>query len=80
MHSYPQKLLCALALAMAFVPNQAGADAIDDQYAVAAGHYDRQRWDLAIEGFRGFVTEHANHARASQARRTVATQRRLSRA
>jgi TolA-binding protein len=68
MHSYPQKLLCALAFAIAIVPSQVGADAIDDQYAVAAGHYDRGRWDLAIESFRGFLNEHADHARASQAR------------
>ena len=27
----------------------------DDQFAVAAGHYDRQQWKLAVEEFRTFL-------------------------
>lgn len=43
------------------------ADEADDQYAVAAGHYDRQQWTLAVEEFRAFLDKHAGHPQAGNA-------------
>lgn len=45
----------------------ARADAGDDQYAVAAGHYARQRWPLAMEEFEAFLADYPQHARAGSA-------------
>jgi len=44
------------------------ADEADDQYAVAAGHYTRQRWALAAEQFHAFAERFSTHAKANQAR------------
>ncbi|MCH8241282.1 MAG: hypothetical protein IH897_01575 [Planctomycetes bacterium] len=43
------------------------ADEADDQYAVAAGHYARKRWELAVEEFREYLQKHADHKRADDA-------------
>ncbi|MBX3411906.1 MAG: tetratricopeptide repeat protein [Pirellulales bacterium] len=59
-------LVTALAAAN-LAPRAARADAGDDQYAVAAGHYARQRWPLAIEEFETFLTAHPQHARTAAA-------------
>jgi len=40
------------------------ASPADDQYAVAAGHYARQRWDLAAEEFQRFLDDHPEDNRA----------------
>jgi len=40
------------------------ADAADDQYKVAAGHYARQRWDLAAEEFGAFLRDYPDDRRA----------------
>lgn len=42
------------------------ADAPDDQFAVAAGHYDRGRWKLAVEEFRVFLQKYPNDRRAGE--------------
>jgi len=42
------------------------ADDADDQFAVAAGHYDRQRWKLAIEEFQTFLQKYPNDRRTNQ--------------
>jgi cellulose synthase operon protein C len=42
------------------------ADEADDQFAVAAGHYDRQQWKLAAEEFQTFLTKYPHDRRASQ--------------
>ena len=39
----------------------ARADQADDQYAVAAGHYQAKRWKLAAEEFLDFVKKYPNH-------------------
>ena len=44
----------------------AQADEADDQYAVAVGHYDRQRWKLATEELEAFIRKHPDDRRAKQ--------------
>lgn len=43
------------------------AEDADDQYAVAAGLYDRQQWKLAAEEFRRFLEANPNHQKAGEA-------------
>ncbi len=38
----------------------------DDQYAVAAGHYSRKLWKLAVEEFKVFLEKYPEHPRAAQ--------------
>jgi len=40
----------------------------DDQYAVAAGHYRRARWPLAVTEFQSFLDHYSEHAKAADAR------------
>jgi TolA-binding protein len=40
------------------------AGAADDQYAVAARHYSRARWELAVDEFTTFLDQYPDHARA----------------
>lgn len=42
------------------------ADEADDQYAVAAGHYAAQRWQLATEEFQAFLDKYPDHSRRKQ--------------
>lgn len=59
----------ALAVALIAVPTAvARADAGDDQFAVAAGHYSAARWELTIEEFRAYLTEYPQHAKQVKAR------------
>ena len=44
------------------------ADEADDQYAIAAGHYARGRWQLAAEEFEVYLSKHPTHAKVNQAR------------
>jgi TolA-binding protein len=44
----------------------ARATEADDQFAVAAGHYDRQQWKLAVEEFQTFLQKYSQDRRASQ--------------
>ncbi len=59
-------VVLAVALAGAAVPSLAWADAGDDQYAVAAGHYARDRWQLAIDEFQAYRKSFPKHARFNQ--------------
>src|SRR5260221_5715780 len=43
------------------------ANEADDEYAVAAGHYAAQRWDLAIEEFRELIKDHADDPKSAKA-------------
>ncbi len=45
----------------------AGADEAGDQYAVAAGHYARTRWGLAVEEFEAFLERYPEHAQTGPA-------------
>ncbi len=42
------------------------ADEADDQFAVAAGNYDRQQWKLADVEFQAFLQKYPNDRRANQ--------------
>ena len=59
--------IVALAL-LALVPAIVCAAPGDDQYAVAAGHYARGRWELAADEFAALVTDYPQHAKAGSAR------------
>jgi TolA-binding protein len=67
MDDFFAKVVLAIALAGAAPPAHASADAGDDQYAVAAGHYARDRWKLAIEEFAAFRRDFSRHPKANQA-------------
>lgn len=56
----------ALCFAM-FATAPLRADEADDQFAVAAGHYDRGHWKLAAEEFRVFLEKHPADRRANHA-------------
>lgn len=58
-------LVCVLAM-HTFSPACAPADEADDQFAVAAGLYQRQSWKLAVDEFRQFLAEHPDHEKADQ--------------
>lgn len=45
----------------------AAADEADDQFAVAAGLYARQQWELAVEAFGEFLAKHPDHPNAAEA-------------
>jgi TolA-binding protein len=44
------------------------AGAADDQYAVAARHYERGRWELAAQEFKSFLRDYSEHPRANSVR------------
>lgn len=54
-------------MALVAVPAAAWAEPGEDQYAVAAGHYARSRWQLAVEEFSTFLESYPDHARTDQA-------------
>ena len=54
----------SLAIAVAATPALAWAGPAEDQYAVAAGHYNQKRWKLAAEEFQRFLTDYPTHAKA----------------
>ncbi|HBO43758.1 MAG TPA: hypothetical protein DD670_07470, partial [Planctomycetaceae bacterium] len=53
-----------LILALAASASPAVGDEAEDQYAVSAGLYARQQWDLAAEAFGEFVARFPNHSKA----------------
>ena len=61
------RLLAAILLATSFV-GFLRADEAGDQYAVAAGHYAAERWQLACDEFQVFLTDHPQHEKTPQAR------------
>jgi TolA-binding protein len=62
------KVLSLFLLAVAIAPAVALADAADDQYAVAAGHYSQHRWELALDEFHTFTADYPQNTKAAQAR------------
>ena len=44
----------------------ARADPADDQFAVAAGQYDRHQWKLAVEEFQTFIEKYPKDRRANE--------------
>ncbi len=57
-----------LAVAVLLPAHELRADAGDDQYAVAAGHYAAQLWPLAVDEFRRLLHDHPDQATANKAR------------
>ncbi|HEX4129290.1 MAG TPA: tetratricopeptide repeat protein [Pirellulales bacterium] len=53
---------------IALAATRLGAEPAQDQYAVAAGHYARGRWQLAWDEFRVFLAEYPAHPQALAAR------------
>ncbi len=62
-----RRLVAGLIVAMPFAAELRAEEAAD-QYAVAAGHYSAERWQLASEEFQAFLKNHAGHEQAPQAR------------
>jgi len=56
-----------LAVVAVWYVTPARADEADDQYAVAAGHYAQQRWQLAAETFQALLTAHPGFAKGDLA-------------
>lgn len=56
-----------LALVLAVAP-MASAGPVDDQYALAAGHYAEQRYEAAVREFRALIGEHPDHLMTASAR------------
>ena len=56
-----------LALLVLLAGDVARADSAGDQFAVAAGHYREERWELALGEFKKFVADFPTHPKADQA-------------
>ncbi len=67
-HSHICRILAVaiVAWAVAVAETETRASEADDQYAVAAGHYDRKNWRLAIEEFRTFVERYPGDPRTTR--------------
>ena len=63
-----RRTLAVLLIAGIVVPSARTlrADDADDQFAVAAGYYDRQQWKSAVEEFQTFLQTYPNDRRANQ--------------
>jgi TolA-binding protein len=62
------KLIWASSLALALLDGpRAWAGPAEDQYAVAAGHYQQARWKLAAGEFRTFLADYPDHAKTGRA-------------
>ena len=56
-----------VALAAVLTARSLRADPADDQYAVAAGLYSREDWDLAAEEFKAFLDDYPQHPKHATA-------------
>jgi TolA-binding protein len=63
-----RRVALALVLGALGSSSSAGAEAGDDQFALAADHYSHERWQEACDAFGSLLAVHPNHARANQAR------------
>ncbi len=59
--------LVLTAVLLGITPLVALADAGDDQFTVAAGHYSTQRWQLATDEFRTFLADYTEHPKRTKA-------------
>ncbi|HVA48118.1 MAG TPA: tetratricopeptide repeat protein [Pirellulales bacterium] len=57
-----------VAVVLALPCATAAAGPAEDQYAVAAGHYQQKRWKFAADEFRTFLADYPQHANAGKAR------------
>lgn len=55
-----------IAAIMAAIAAPLRAEEADDQYTVAAGHYDNERWKLAAEEFQKFLEKYPGDRRANR--------------
>ena len=64
-----QRIVLVLLIVWLAVPfgNKARADEADDQFAVAAGYYDRHEWKLAAEEFQAFAQKFPKDSRSNRA-------------
>lgn len=63
----PARILLLVLATLVLVPgNLCFADEADDQYAVAAGLYQRRQWKLAADEFRTFIDKHPKHAKCAE--------------
>jgi len=62
------RILAVALVAWAVLAPEKGARAseADDQFAVAAGHYQHQEWKLAVEEFRTFLAKYPDERRANE--------------
>jgi cellulose synthase operon protein C len=60
---FPLALVVAASLIAA---TETRANEADDQFAVAAGHYDRQQWQPAVDEFRSFIERYPNDRRINE--------------
>ncbi len=67
--SHRQTVLLIALCSLAVCAGSAWAGPGDDQFAVAAGHYERGRWQLAADEFGAYLTEYAQESpeRSAQA-------------
>jgi len=65
--TYPVSVALVVALAAVLTSRSLRADPADDQYAVAAGFYSREDWDLAAEEFRAFLDDYPGHPKHATA-------------
>ena len=61
-------ILLVLPSAPLFCVRIVRADEADDQYAVAAGHYQAARWSLAVDEFQSLLKNHPDYREAPIAR------------
>jgi len=64
---HPLRLTVVAALLALLAGSLARADEAEDQYAVAAGHYARQNWKLAVVEFEAFLQKYPQQSKADQA-------------
>ena len=64
----PRRVPVSLAMLLAVLLAAASVrgDEADEQFALAAGHYARQHWKLAVEEFHRFVAGFPNHPKVNQ--------------
>ena len=67
MYTTQPKSIGLTALLLAALVTESLADSAEDQFAVAAAHYEETRWQLAVDEFESFLARYPGHAVAPQA-------------
>ena len=62
----PAELVLAAVMGVVLSSSLLRADEADDQYAVAAGHYKQERWELAAKEFQTFLSKYPTHPEVKQ--------------
>jgi TolA-binding protein len=61
------RIVLVLAISLLSTPVRLDAGEAEDQYAVAAGHYGAQRWQLAVDEFQALLKDHPDDANCVKA-------------